>query len=76
LLALVYPVYRARWAEAMVTAMGADGPPGDAADRRLRCRLAADGWWCAQLFESYPPDPARRDALMSTLLRLCGETAP
>jgi len=36
-------------------------------------RLAADGLWFAELFDLAPPDPALRENIFHTLLRLSGE---
>lgn len=43
------------------------------ADRLLVCRLAADGFWFAQMLEVYPLDGARQTGIRDLLLNLCQE---
>lgn len=72
-LGLNWPPYAARWKEVCAAALQADGADPGSANRRLMCRLAADGLWSAQIFDSYALDATRRAELLSLLLNLCNE---
>jgi AcrR family transcriptional regulator len=74
LLALNSPACRERWNAAMQDALAADEleAPG-AADRLLICRLAADGFWFAQMLDVYALDATRKAVLLDMLLGLCNE---
>lgn len=75
-LGLSWAPYAARWKEICARALEADGDDRGSANRRLVCRLAADGLWSAQIFDSYGLDTARRAELMALLLQLCDEGRP
>jgi AcrR family transcriptional regulator len=70
-LALTWPACRERWSEFVKTAIKADGPGKDAANRLLLCRLASDGFWYSQMFDTYAIGKTRKKALLNALLELC-----
>lgn len=76
LLGLSWPPYAARWREACAAALQGDGSERDSANRRLLCRLAADGLWCSQVFECYALDETRQAEVRDLLLSLCSEESP
>ena len=73
LLGLSWPPYAARWRDVCASALAADGPHRDSADRRFLCRLAADGLWLSQISGSHELDEERRSSLLNLLLNWCGE---
>lgn len=75
LLGLNSPVYAARWRATCEAALLADGSDRTSANRRLLCRLAVDGLWCAQIFDSYRLDEARQTDLRNLLLDFCHQDA-
>ncbi|WP_175541805.1 TetR/AcrR family transcriptional regulator [Polaromonas sp. YR568] len=76
LLGLNWPPYAARWREACAAALVGDGSGRDSANRRLLCRLAADGLWCSQVFGCYALDETRQAEMLELLLSLCSEESP
>lgn len=74
LLTLNWPEAGQRWRQDMLTELEKDRQEAPAAvDQLLALRLAADGFWCAQMFDSYAISEARRTALLNHLLNLCDE---
>lgn len=73
LLALNLPECRERWNTMMQTALAADGSDLGAANLLLVCRLAADGFWFAQMLDVYDLNDTRKASLLQILLRLCDE---
>ncbi len=55
----------------MQTELAADGETPGATDRLLVCRMAADGFWCAQMLDVYTLDDAHRARILALLLQLC-----
>jgi AcrR family transcriptional regulator len=76
LLALTLPEARERWHQAMQAELAADGEGTGHADLLLVCRMAADGFWFAQMLDAYPLDAARSARLLNLMLQLCSQKAP
>lgn len=72
LLALTSAQCRERWHGMMKTAIAADGQDPDNANLLLACRLAADGFWFAQMLDVYELDAQRKASLQALLIKLCG----
>nr|WP_315430959.1 TetR/AcrR family transcriptional regulator [uncultured Albidiferax sp.] len=73
LLALSLPECRERWNAMMRRALSQDGSAPEVANLLLVCRLAADGFWFAQMLGAYDLDEARKASILLVLLRLCDE---
>lgn len=76
LLALTSEPCRQRWHGAMVEALKADGDDPHTSNLLLACRLAADGFWFAQMLDVYPLDVARKGAILEILLSQCNGGMP
>lgn len=73
LLSLNVPECCERWNTLVQLALSHDGSDPEVRNLLLVCRLAADGFWFAQLLNSYELNEARKASILHTLLRLCDE---
>lgn len=71
LLAMAMPACRERWNARMKALVARDGRDAQTADRLLLCRIAADGFWFAQMLDVHAISPRRKASLQALLLGLC-----
>ena len=55
----------------MEIALASDGSNPDIADLLFIYRLAADGYWFSQMFDTYAVDEVRKGAILNRILNLC-----
>jgi len=69
-LALSSESCRERWRAMMATALEFDQSAPEMADHLFICRLAADGFWLAQIMDIYDISEERKQALLLNILNL------
>jgi len=70
-LALALPHCRERWNAKMKAALVFEESDPMSAARLFICRLAADGFWLAQMFDIYDIDEQKKQSTLQNLLNLC-----
>jgi AcrR family transcriptional regulator len=76
LLALNVPHFRASWRALMLGALADDGSDPQLAQRLLLCRLAADGFWFAQMLDVYALDETSNQTILLNILNLSAGVLP